>query len=314
MEIRKTKIVTITAVVLAMSAIAIGIAWLSATLPGSRHQPGPPPEDDTYEYPHALQEADSHEQDVDDSDPEAYPENTNIEEQQIESAQTENPDSPYSTDDTTYDYPAHNDIAASDEYPTEEYLVPFTPIFTREPLPLHIIDQITGVTFHDTTPFDYSFLTYLTVTHVNFEGEDMLGHLIVADEIGDEVLEIFREIYESGFPIHSIRLIDYFDASDYESMAANNSHAFNFRTIAGTTVISRHGFGMAIDINPIQNPYYRNGTIWPAAGAPYLDRSYVRPGMIIRGDAVYNAFISRGWIWGGNWTSPRDYHHFERRH
>ena len=151
------------------------------------------------------------------------------------------------------------------------------------------------------------------MTHVNFNGESVIGHLIVAAEIGTEVLEIFQEIYEAAFPIHSIRLIDYFGASDYESMAANNSHAFNFRYIAGTNVISRHGFGMAIDINPIQNPYYRHGVIWPAAGEPYLDRSYIRPGMIIPGDAVYTAFIGRGWIWGGNWTSPRDYHHFERR-
>ena len=96
-------------------------------------------------------------------------------------------------------------------------------------------------------------------------------------------------------------------------MAANNSHAFNFRYIAGTNRISRHGFGMAIDINPIQNPYIRGSTIWPASGAEYLDRSYVRPGMIIQGDVVYTTFTSRGWIWGGHWTVPRDYHHFERQ-
>ena len=203
--------------------------------------------------------------------------------------------------------PPHND-----PYPEEsDSIIP--PTFTSEPLPDHIIQQITGITFHETTPFGYDYLAYLTVTHVNFDGESTHGHLIVAADIAHEVLDIFREIYEGGFPIHSIKLIDYFDASDYYSMAANNSHAFNFRYIAGTSVISRHGFGIAIDINPIQNPYIRGDTIWPAAGAAYLDRSYVRPGMIVPGDVVYNAFISRGWIWGGHWTSPRDYHHFEKR-
>ena len=147
----------------------------------------------------------------------------------------------------------------------------------------------------------------------NFDGEYTIGNLIVAAEIADEVLDIFQEIFDGRFPIHSIRLIDYFNASDYLSMAANNSHSFNFRYIAGTNRISRHGFGMAIDINPIQNPYIRGGTIWPAAGAEYLNRSYVRPGMIIEGDVVYTAFTSRGWIWGGHWTTPRDYHQFERR-
>jgi len=194
-----------------------------------------------------------------------------------------------------------------------EYIPEFIPIFTAEPLPEHIIEFITGVSFHDRAPFSYDFLTYLTITHVDFYGEYQIGHMIVADEIGEEVLEIFMEIFESRFPIYSIRLIDYFNALDYYSMAANNSVSFNFRYIAGTTVISRHGFGMAIDINPIQNPYIRGETIWPAAGVAYLDRDYVRPGMIVRGDAVYQAFVGRGWTWGGNWTSPRDYHHFERR-
>ena len=96
-------------------------------------------------------------------------------------------------------------------------------------------------------------------------------------------------------------------------MAANNSSAFNFRTIAGTNTISRHGFGMAIDINPIQNPYVRGNNVLPEAGRAYLNRNDVRPGMIVRGGPVYEAFISRGWIWGGNWNSLQDYHHFERR-
>jgi len=189
----------------------------------------------------------------------------------------------------------------------------FEPIFSSEPLPEHIIKFITGRTFRDYAPFGVDFLTYLTVTHIDFDGNDRIGHMIVAAEIGDEVLDIFREIYESHFPIYSIRLIDYFDAIDYYSLAANNSSAFNFRYIANTNIISRHGFGMAIDINPIQNPYVRGDNVLPEAGRAYLDRSDIRPGMIVPGDAVYTAFTSRGWTWGGNWTLPRDYHHFERR-
>ena len=195
----------------------------------------------------------------------------------------------------------------------DSYVLCFVPIFTSEPLPEHIIEFITGRTFRDYAPFTTDFLTYLTITHVDFDGNDRIGHMIVAAEIGDEVLEIFREIYESHFPIYSIRLIDYFDAIDYYSLAANNSSAFNFRYIANTNVISRHGFGMAIDINPIQNPYVRGDVVLPEAGRAYLDRTDVRPGMIVAGCPVYQAFISRDWIWGGNWTLPRDYHHFEKR-
>jgi len=280
------KIVVVTIAVIAFAALAMAVAWLSNNLPFISN-----------DYANEL-----------------YP---------LQTDECEESSNAYVPTDETplpqVDDEAHGDVESfygRENDDTNDYYNMQTaplPIFKREPLPEHIIEQITGVTFHDNTPFDYSFLTYLTVTHVSFHGESVIGHLIVADEIGDEVLEIFMEIYESGFPIYSIKLIDYFDAIDYYSMAANNSHAFNFRYIAGTSVISRHGFGMAIDINPIQNPYIRGETIWPAAGAEYLDRSNIRPGMIVQGCAVYNAFISRGWIWGGNWTSPRDYHHFERR-
>jgi len=186
-------------------------------------------------------------------------------------------------------------------------------IFTNEPLPQHIRYLIRGSSFHDNTPFDYSHLAYLTITHANFQNQSQLGHMIVAASIAEEVLDIFQEIYDARFPIERMRLIDFYEAGDYLSMADNNSVGFNFRYIAGTRVISQHGLGRAIDINPIQNPYIRGATIWPAAGEAYLDRTDIRPGMIIPGDVVHQAFVSRGWTWGGMWTTPRDYHHFERR-
>ena len=187
------------------------------------------------------------------------------------------------------------------------------PIFTAEPLPEHIIQQITGSSFHPEAPFDYCHLSYLTITYADFYGISRYGHLIVAASIADEVLDIFREIYEYRFPIARMRLIDYYSADDYYSMADNNSVAFNFRVIAGTNTLSRHAWGMAIDINPIQNPFIRGDVILPIAGSRYIDRTNIRPGMIIPGDVVYRAFTSHGWIWGGNWRIPIDYHHFERR-
>jgi len=185
-------------------------------------------------------------------------------------------------------------------------------VFTAEPIPEHIVRQIMGSSFHENPHFGLSHLAYLTLTHVDFNRQRRTGHMIVAASIAEEVLDIFREIYEGGFPIERIRLIDYYAATDYYSMADNNSVAFNFRYIAGTTRLSRHAWGMAIDINPVQNPYIRGETIWPAAGADYLNRDDVRPGMIVPGDVVYNAFTSRGWRWGGHWNVPIDYHHFER--
>lgn len=187
------------------------------------------------------------------------------------------------------------------------------PIFTAEAVPPHIIEQITNSSFHENAHFDISHLAYLTVTHIDFYGKSRIGHIIVANSIAEEVLDIFREIYQAQFPIERIRLIDYYGADDYYSMADNNSVGFNFRYISGTTTLSRHAWGMAIDINPVQNPFIRGDILWPVSGADYMDRTNVREGMILVDDAVYNAFTSRGWIWGGHWTLPIDYHHFERR-
>ena len=213
--------------------------------------------------------------------------------------------------DTTYTTtPPAVTTAYPETKPYDPY--PFIPIFAMEPLPEDIIQFIRGSSFHYEAPFDYSFLTFLTITFVDFYGQYRYGNMIVAYEIGPEVLEIFGEIFAYRFPIYGMRLIDYYYARDYYSMKANNTVGFNFRTIAGTSRLSRHAFGKAIDINPIQNPYIRGDTVWPAAGRYYMDRENIRPGMIVPGDVVYRAFISRGWTWGGNWRTPRDYHHFER--
>jgi len=186
-------------------------------------------------------------------------------------------------------------------------------VFIAEPLTEHIISQISGSSFHENDHFGYDHLAYLTITYMDFYGYSRLGNIIVAMSIADEVLDIFQEIYEGQFPLARVKLIDYYGADDYYSMADNNSVGFNFRVIAGTQTLSRHAWGMAIDINPIQNPFIRDDIIWPLAGSEYIDRSDVRLGMIVPGDVVYNAFVSRGWIWGGHWRVPIDYHHFERR-
>jgi len=203
------------------------------------------------------------------------------------------------------DYIMYEDIIETEEI--------FVPIFKMESIPPEIIQFITGVSYRENDTVSLDMLSYLTISHFDFNGEKQIGNMIVALEVAEEVLEIFEEIFNAEFPIASIRLIDYFEANDNLSLAANNSSAFNFRYIAGTTRLSRHAFGMAIDINPIQNPYIRHGNILPEAGNEYLDRENIRPGMIIPGDVVYNAFVSRGWTWGGHWTDPIDYHHFEKR-
>lgn len=108
-------------------------------------------------------------------------------------------------------------------------------------------------------------------------------------------------------------MIDDYNADDDKSMKANNTSAFCYREIAGTDVLSNHSFGRAIDVNPLQNPQVTSkGKISPEEGRPYVDRSVNRKGMIQKGDDCYNAFVSRGWTWGGDWNSTKDYQHFEK--
>lgn len=155
-------------------------------------------------------------------------------------------------------------------------------------------------------------LALVEIEYRGFDGVIHSGELVVAVSVGDEVAEIFARILAADFPIAMARRIDYYEADDEASMADNNTSCFCFRT-APSGKLSEHAFGLAIDINPVQNPMIIGERVWPDAGAAYLDRSAVRPGMIVRPGPVVEAFDAAGWTWGGDWTAIKDYHHFQKR-
>ena len=152
-------------------------------------------------------------------------------------------------------------------------------------------------------------LALVEVAHRTFDGGVAPGELVVASAIATPALELFTRLFAIGLPLRSLRPIDDFDGRDDASMAADNSSGFNFRTIAGTDVLSQHALGLAIDLNPIENPWLGAHGLAPAAGAAYLDRADVRPGMIVRPGPVAAIFDELGWEWGGDWRHARDYHH-----
>jgi poly-gamma-glutamate synthesis protein (capsule biosynthesis protein) len=152
-------------------------------------------------------------------------------------------------------------------------------------------------------------LAYLRVDHVTSDGGVARGELIVAGALAARAVELLRRLYALGFPIRSLRLVDDFGASDDASMAADNSSAFNFRTVAGTDVLSQHALGRAIDLNPVENPWRRPDRIVPDEGRGFADRSYVRPGMIVRPGPVVAVLDEQGWEWGGDWRHALDDHH-----
>jgi D-alanyl-D-alanine carboxypeptidase len=152
-------------------------------------------------------------------------------------------------------------------------------------------------------------LRRLEVSHWDFAGRRRVGSIVVAAREARDVLSVFRKLYAARFPIRRLRPVEAYKGSDDASMAADNTSGFNCRFVSGTRRWSQHAYGLAIDINPVENPYVDGGRVRPPAGRRYLDRSRARAGMVVSGDVVVRSFAAIGWSWGGRWSSP-DYQHF----
>ena len=178
-----------------------------------------------------------------------------------------------------------------------------------------IFDRMKGKSFKDDCTVPREDLRYLHVLHKNIDGDVLEGEMVVNKYIAEDVLEILKELYEADYPIERMVLIDEYDADDEASMEDNNSSSFNFRLISHTNRVSKHGLGMAVDINTLYNPYTKvadgKRIIEPITGEPYLDRDASFPYKIEKGDLCYKLFTEHGFVWGGDWTNRKDYQHFE---
>ncbi len=187
--------------------------------------------------------------------------------------------------------------------------------FWMSPITDEIFARICGKSFKDDCTLPREDLRYLHVLHVDLDGETYEGEMIVNVHIAEDVLDILRQLYEAKYPIEKIRLIDEYDADDEASMEDNNSSSFNFRFISHTTRVSKHGLGLAVDINTLYNPYTKvvdgERIIEPITGEPYLDRDADFPYKIGHEDLCYRLFIEHGFEWGGDWEDRKDYQHFE---
>lgn len=196
---------------------------------------------------------------------------------------------------------------------SDEYMkVSTTPIFSYSSIPEDVKEKMLGLSMPKDVPINFNELSYLTLSYYSFDGNTYIGEMIVNKEVASEVVDIFKEIYEKKYTIDKIKLIDEYNAVDELSMNNNNSSSFCYRTIKNTDIVSNHGKGLAIDINPIQNPHVVGDDINPKNGSNFKDRTNIKQGMITEGDDLYNAFIKRGWSWGGHWKNP-DYQHFEKK-
>ena len=151
-------------------------------------------------------------------------------------------------------------------------------------------------------------LELVTVTYYSFDGLLHRGQIIVNKKISDDIIDIFNVIRETRFPVEKVVPMIEYNWSDERSMLDNNTSSFNYRFLSGAKILSMHASGLAIDINPKQNPYIKNGSISPDGSEYQLDAK----GTICPDSEIVNIFKEKGWSWGGDWKSLKDYQHFQK--
>jgi len=191
--------------------------------------------------------------------------------------------------------------------------------FTVSEIPDSIWAKMQGKSFHSNPYIGRKDLRYLRVSHWDYDKQTHQGELICNKLIADKLVAIFRELYKHHYPIQQIRLPDEYDGNDEQQMRANNTSCFCYRVVSGTQKLSYHARGLAVDINPLYNPYVRyrkNGArvVEPANAVAYANRNGQFPYKIEKGDLCYQLFIRHGFTWGGSWKTMKDYQHFEYRH
>jgi hypothetical protein len=174
---------------------------------------------------------------------------------------------------------------------------------------------LVGRSWHPGCPVPIEDLRQVRVSYWDFHGEVRTGPLVVNEMVAHDILWVFKRLFRAKFPIERVvlppkyrppRPQDYWDRNP-----TSPTGAFNCRPATGSTSLSHHSYGWAIDINPLQNPYVRSdGTVLRHIAKPYRDRSLHRKGMIHEGGIVVRSFALIGWEWGGHWHTLKDYMHF----
>lgn len=203
--------------------------------------------------------------------------------------------------------------------PTEDPTVQIMKEFYYAPLNEDQIDYITGCSYpknEDNLAITYDDLRYVHILHYDFEGNLAEGELICNNYIAQDLIEIFYELFLNEYRLERVTLIENYNGDDTLSMMDNNTSCFNYRVVDGTTNLSKHAYGLAIDINPFYNPYvtYPGGKIRisPPGSEPYADRDTDFPYKIDESDLCYKLFKEHGFTWGGDWNSSKDYQHFQK--
>jgi poly-gamma-glutamate synthesis protein (capsule biosynthesis protein) len=180
--------------------------------------------------------------------------------------------------------------------------------------------MIKGDSWRKGCPVSLSGLRYLEVSHLNFYGDTVTGEIIVHKDVADDIVEIFEELYNMNYAINQMKLVSDFKGNDWESIEADNTSAFNCRKATGSKKWSKHSYGKAIDINPLENPYIsKKGHISHKVSKKYRKRvhkninDFQDRAVLLKHDPATETFINHGWTWGGSWNTIKDYQHFSKK-
>jgi hypothetical protein len=176
--------------------------------------------------------------------------------------------------------------------------------------------MLKGGSWRKECPVALKDLRYLHLNHWNFEGETVSGELIVHKDIAWDTVYVFEELYLANYAINQMHLVSDYNANDWASIEADNTSAFNCRLTTGKKTWSKHSYGRAIDINPIENPYIsRRGHISHKASEAYRNRVHhdlnnlADRALLLSSDSATKIFKNHGFKWGGDWKT-KDYQHF----
>ncbi len=181
--------------------------------------------------------------------------------------------------------------------------------FAIGPVPGEVLARST---WNEGCPVDVDDLSYVTVSHLGFDGLLHTGELVVNQSAAPEMVKVFESLFAARYPIEEMRVVSAPELDLAPTGDGNNTTVFVCRPATGGTNWSQHAYGLAIDVNPFQNPYWKGDLVLPELADYYTDRTTGAAGIIADDDAVTEAFRSIGWGWGGDWSSLKDWMHFSR--
>ena len=197
--------------------------------------------------------------------------------------------------------------------------------FTAVPIEVgdDVYQRINGKSYRENDDISLADLRYLKMVFRNYDGQAEVGEMIVNAGLTEDVLQIFQELFQDGYQICQMHLVDNYwtgegISTDEASVEADNTSCFNYRKATNSTNLSNHAMGYAIDLNPMENPYVLfsddgTATVYHSNAEPYkTDRSSAEPHVITHDDTAYQVFSAHGFSWGGDWSSLKDYQHFEK--